>query len=132
MKKNNKRAKANGTSAGPGPRFAAKLSAPDTGKVCLTITDNRLSEDKTPQWDVDVSCLMCGKVIERADDSLSPTDPKSLSGVAEENERENVTVTINTKDTLSSEAAAAVNKLEPAPIAPAGTNGEAVTTCSPV
>ncbi|USP77004.1 hypothetical protein yc1106_04278 [Curvularia clavata] len=135
LKKNNKHAKANGN-LGPELRFDAKLSASDTGKVRLTITDNRLSEDKTRQrdMDVDVSCLMCGKVIERADDSLPSTDLKTLSGVAEENESENVTVTvtINTKDVLSNDAAAAVTKLEPAPVAPAGTNGEAIKPFSPV
>ena len=49
--------------------FKAKIHSSDSGKTRLTITDKRKGKNKR-QWDVDISCLMCGEIIEEAESSM--------------------------------------------------------------
>ncbi|EUC50953.1 hypothetical protein COCMIDRAFT_80648 [Bipolaris oryzae ATCC 44560] len=126
-----KRAKANSDDLATKPSFDAKLSAADTGKTRLTITENPTSEDNAREWDVDISCLVCGKVIETAEDASKPADSSASPAVVEDTESENVTVaTTTTKDnpqldTVKSDPDAATTDSAKA-------NGETVKSSSPV
>jgi hypothetical protein len=54
------------------PAFEAKLSTSETSKTRLTITDKREGQNNR-HWDVDITCLMCEEIIEKAGDD-SPED----------------------------------------------------------
>jgi hypothetical protein len=73
-----KRNKANGEDA---PAFEAQLSTSDTSKTRLTVTDKREGQNNR-QWDVDIPCLMCGKIIEKAEDD-SPEEAVPQTPVAQ-------------------------------------------------
>jgi hypothetical protein len=51
--------------------FSADLSAQDSGKTCLTVTDKRPGQNNQ-RWNVDINCLLCGKLIEKAADDVPP------------------------------------------------------------
>lgn len=126
----NKRAKANSDDLAAKPSLDAKLSAFDTGKTRLTITENFTSEDNTRQWNVDILCLVCGKVIETAEDALKSADSSASHDVAEDTESENVTVATTAKDGPPQDTVK--SDLDAAPTDPAKTNGETVKSSSPV
>ena len=71
-----KAAKANGDDPASKSGFAAELSTSDTSNLRLTVTDNRTFEKKR-QWNVDVTCLMCDKVIEKAEDASQSSSAKT-------------------------------------------------------
>ncbi|KAH7069347.1 hypothetical protein FB567DRAFT_540715 [Paraphoma chrysanthemicola] len=51
--------------------FAARLVVPDLNKVVLTVTDRREGQDNR-RWNVDINCLLCKQLIEKAADELPP------------------------------------------------------------
>lgn len=55
--------------------FAGKYSTSDDGKGRITITDKRKGKKKR-QWDVDVYCLACKELIEKAHDDGEDTEVK--------------------------------------------------------
>ncbi|RAR06797.1 ebs-bah-phd domain-containing protein [Stemphylium lycopersici] len=71
-----KAAKANGDDPASKSGFAAELSTSDTSNLRLTVTDNRTFEKKR-QWNVNITCLMCNKVIEKAEDPSQPSGAKT-------------------------------------------------------
>ncbi|KAH7076374.1 hypothetical protein BKA63DRAFT_281377 [Paraphoma chrysanthemicola] len=70
--------------------FAARLVIPDLNKVVLTVTDKREGQDSR-RWNVDINCLLCKKLIEKAADELPPQQEAAKAGPAD-------TVTPSTED----------------------------------
>jgi hypothetical protein len=127
------------------PAFEATLSTSDTSKTRLTVTDKREGQNDR-QWDVDIPCLMCGEVIEKAgDDTSEETVPKTptaqMGDDALESEEEMDATAIETpivakppaedaeqdvaiKDAPTSDTAAPEPEPELAPEAAAETKGE--------
>jgi hypothetical protein len=62
-----KRNKADGVDSTTTPKFEERLIASDTNKTRLTIIDKRKGQDNL-QWDVDIFCLNCEEIIEKAGD----------------------------------------------------------------
>jgi hypothetical protein len=60
-----------------GAAFVASLTAQESGKIVITVTDKRLGQDNR-RWNVDVNCLLCQKLIEAADDEL-PQQPEEVT-----------------------------------------------------
>ncbi len=62
------------------PYIEAKLSTSASGKTSITITDKRKSEKKR-KWKVDITCLLCGELIEKAEDVPSQDLANSKSTI---------------------------------------------------
>ncbi|KAH8733074.1 hypothetical protein GQ44DRAFT_601970 [Phaeosphaeriaceae sp. PMI808] len=61
-----------------GVSFVAHLTTPESGEVCLTLTDKRPGKDER-RWNVDVNCLLCDALIEAAaQDVPKVSAPKDL------------------------------------------------------
>lgn len=60
-----------------GAAFVASLTAQESGKIVITVTDKRLGQDNR-RWNVDVNCLLCQNLIEAADDEL-PQQPEEVT-----------------------------------------------------
>jgi hypothetical protein len=45
--------------------FTALLTTNESGQICLTVTDQRPTK-KNQSWNVDVNCLLCHELIEKA------------------------------------------------------------------
>lgn len=57
--------KKNGRKSSSGAPFAAELISEESGQLRLTVTDRRPEENKR-QWNVDIRCLLCKELIEKA------------------------------------------------------------------
>jgi hypothetical protein len=141
--------KADGGDSTATPAFEAKLSTSETSKTRLTITDKREGQNNR-QWDVDIQCLMCEDIIEKAgDDSPEEAVPQTpvlqMGDDALESEEEMDKTVIGTpfvgktpvedakqditvKDAPTSDTAAPEPEL--APEAAAETKGESTEPCS--
>lgn len=60
-------------SSSNGPIFTAKLIVHDAERMILTITDTRQEEKN--RWNVDINCLLCGELIEKAATDLPFDSP---------------------------------------------------------
>ncbi|KAL6159841.1 hypothetical protein ACJQWK_05715 [Exserohilum turcicum] len=94
--RSDKHAKSNSNNSATKSSFDANLTVSDTGKARLTITCNDVSKEKMEmrQWDVDITCLKCGKVIENAEDGFQVAEHKDstihvFSHAAKDNGYEN-------------------------------------------
>lgn len=54
--------------------FSAYLSSLESDKTCLTVTEKRPGQDNR-RWNVDVNCLLCAKLIEKAAEDVPPEAP---------------------------------------------------------
>jgi hypothetical protein len=72
--------KANRKSTGSAD-FIASYVELTAGKVCLTVTDKRPGQ-KNRRWNVDVNCLMCYTLIEKAPEDLPLEASTSKKGTA--------------------------------------------------
>ncbi|KAF2831080.1 hypothetical protein CC86DRAFT_366554 [Ophiobolus disseminans] len=61
-----------------GSAFTAHLTTYDTGQICLTVTDNRPGEEDN-RWNVDVKCLLCQTLIEKAAKEIPPEEAQASS-----------------------------------------------------
>jgi hypothetical protein len=150
-KKRGRSSKGNKADREDAPAFEAQLSTSDTSKTRLTITDKREGQNNR-QWDVDIPCLMCGKIIEKAEDD-SPEEAVLQTPVAQtgddalEDEGEMDATALDTpfvanppikdaeqdveiKDAPTSDTAAHEPEPEPVPAAIAETKGESSTESS--
>ncbi|KAF2026039.1 hypothetical protein EK21DRAFT_37599, partial [Setomelanomma holmii] len=57
--------------------FVAHLKVLESSTVVMTVTDKRSDQDNQ-RWNVDVKCLLCKEVIEKADDEL-PAEPEETA-----------------------------------------------------
>lgn len=144
--KSGKRNKTTGDDSISTLAFEAKLIASDTSKTRLTVTDKREGQNNR-QWDVDIPCLVCDKIIEKAGDDapeevLPRTPAVQMGDDALEDEEELDGTAIDTpyvakppaedadqdvaiKDAPTSDTAAP--EPEPAPAAIVETKGESST-----
>ncbi|KAA8616886.1 ebs-bah-phd domain-containing protein [Pyrenophora tritici-repentis] len=136
-----------GTQADVDP-LEAELHSSDTGKTRLTITDNREGQNKR-QWDVDIPCLMCGKIIEEADPSTGADNAVKLEAEPEPQKEEDADDANTTPPLAPSEADSVLRDsdadataptttkpstapdLLPPPAAPIEIKGETASSTSP-
>lgn len=62
--------------------FTAHLTTQESGQVCLTVTDKR-PEGDNKRWNVDVNCLLCKELIEKAATEV-PEAPAEVTKVTNE------------------------------------------------
>ncbi|KAH7399648.1 hypothetical protein BKA66DRAFT_452279 [Pyrenochaeta sp. MPI-SDFR-AT-0127] len=99
------------------PTFTAEFNTSNSGKTRLTVTEN-FKGQKTRQWNVDIHCLLCKELIEKADEAASE-DLASETPIVSIDNKELVDLAIITKSDLPTSAEAG-----PDPVASPATTGE--------
>jgi len=85
--------------------FTARLTVKDSSQLCLTVTDKRPGEDNN-RWNVDVKCLLCKTLIEKASDEIPEAPIEAPEDVAEaaDGVAATSTVAVTSEATVTSEA----------------------------